>query len=654
MAFEDVLLRLGVNDAEVRRALDRVVGDVRGMKSTLEGAFSAFGVGEVARKLGEFVKSGADAADKMGKLAQKAGLSTEAMSGLAYAAKLGDIGTDDLGTSLAKLSKTMGDAAQGGKSQQAIFKALGVAWQDATGNLRPVGMVLADIADAFANAEDGPAKAAFAMELFGRSGAALIPWLNGGAQGIRDATDEAERFGFVVSDSAAKAADEFNDNLDRLHMLGQAVAMQIAGELAPSLNALTTTLMDSAAQVGGARSAANGFADSLRILASVAVVTWGVIETGAAHAAAPLAALALAVKGEFAAAGQALLNWRGEVTSQWEGMKAQLDAIWTKGGTGGLQGALKREGGPASGPKRQLRLPVGDDVDKARLKALAEQMKDFNRLVEEAEKVMDAVATPSQKYADTLNDLDRLFGQGAIDQETYAAAVKKAGDDYFKASGGADRLKDSMEAFNRTVDEAERVMDAVASPLEKYQQEMAKLQDLLASGAISQQQFDAAADRAAITLAKSNVVLSGLADGGANAFRSLVEAARNGANAIDALWESMLNSFLSIVDQMISAWIQAQLLMAGGKALAGGGFAGLGETADVGGFMGLESMSLGQTAAAATASTAQAVTASSGSKTLVIAPRLLDGHGFGDWWDRNEDRIVRKMDRLSYLGRIGG
>lgn len=679
----DLLIRMGVDSAEVRKGLKSVQSDLQkftrdvgAMKSTLEGAFAAVGIGVAAQKLAAFVKSGADAADQMGKLAQKAGLSTEAMSGLVYAAKLGDIGSEDLGAALAKLSKTMGDAAQGGKSQQAIFKALGVEWKDSAGNLRPVSMVLEDIADAFAGAEDGPAKAAAAMEIFGRSGASLIPWLNAGAAGMRAGADEAERFGFIVSDEAAKAADEFNDNLDRLHMLGQAVAKQLAGELAPSLNALVDSLLNSATEAGGARAAAEELATGLRVLASVGLGVYAAFKM-ASLALAEWAALSATLKGDTPLWKRLLFplpTFIRDATGKGDALKAVLDesdkdfarfgenvkeiwaGIWnTSGGGNNDNLGWAPEGDPQSHeearPRRKLRLP-DDSAEKARLKALAEWMKDFNKLVDEAEKVMDSVATPTEKYEITLRDLGALLAKGAIDQETYARAVKKAGADYFEASGGAKRLKDEMEVFNRTVDEAEKIMDDAAGPLAKYRTEMDRLTQLLQMGAINQEQFAFASDQAAIALAKSNTVISGMADAGVDAFRTIVDAARQGTNILEALWQSFLKSFQAIIDKMVSDWIQAQILMAGGKALSLGGYAGLGETADVGGFMGLESAAYGASAAP-TASLAQsAVAAGAGTTEIHMTVNAVDAASFDELLGRNEGVLAARMARLAYKGRV--
>ena len=49
-----------------------------------------------------------------------------------------------------------------------------------------------------------------------KSGADWIPMLNMGRDGLREAYKDAERFGMIVSQQAATAADEFNDKLGNM------------------------------------------------------------------------------------------------------------------------------------------------------------------------------------------------------------------------------------------------------------------------------------------------------------------------------------------------------------------------------------------------------------------------------------------------------
>lgn len=177
----------------------------------------AVAVAGVATAFGMSVKAQIDVADQLNKTSQKAGLTTQELSRLSYAADLSDVSSETLGKSMTKLSKTLVGAANDGASPAAqAFQQMGVAVRNQDGTLRSSSAVLADVAEKFAGYKDGAAKTALATELFGKAGAQLIPLLNQGRDGLQQAGDEAERFGLVLDKKTTMAAEAFNDNLRRL------------------------------------------------------------------------------------------------------------------------------------------------------------------------------------------------------------------------------------------------------------------------------------------------------------------------------------------------------------------------------------------------------------------------------------------------------
>jgi hypothetical protein len=193
--------------------------------------------------LGAAVKRSADHADELGKMAQKVGVSVEALSRLEYAGRLADVSLEQLGTGLRKLSQNMLDLAAGrGQTAKTAFDALGIAVKDANGQLRASDVVLAEVADKFARMEDGSTKTALAVSLFGRSGAELIPLLNEGKAGLAEMAAEADRLGVTISTKTAKSAEAFNDNLTRLSAAGEGLANKIMEAVIPSLADLSNTV----------------------------------------------------------------------------------------------------------------------------------------------------------------------------------------------------------------------------------------------------------------------------------------------------------------------------------------------------------------------------------------------------------------------------
>lgn len=200
----------------------------------ISAAMGAMGAG-----LALAIKGQLNAADEMGKAAQKFGVPVEALSRLKYAADLSDVSMETLGTGLKKLSSNMVAAAKGGKSQTEMFAAMGVSVVDAEGKLRGTEAVLQDVAAQFASMPDGAEKTALAVKLFGKAGADMIPLLNAGKTGLQAMAAEATKLGLVISADTARSAENFNDNLTRLKGAMGGLVVQITASLAPTLEKLS-------------------------------------------------------------------------------------------------------------------------------------------------------------------------------------------------------------------------------------------------------------------------------------------------------------------------------------------------------------------------------------------------------------------------------
>lgn len=198
----------------------------------------------MATSLGAMVRSTADVQDEMGKMAQKAGMTVEAFSGLGYAAKLAGADTETLVKASKALSGNIIEAARAGDQSKTIFGALGIAVKDAAGGLRATDQILLDVAGKFAGMEDGAKKSALAVQLFGKSGLELVPFLNQGKEGIQALTKEAEKLGIVVSGDAARASEKFNDNLERLSTSAEGLKRSIGNAALPMLNELAQQFVD--------------------------------------------------------------------------------------------------------------------------------------------------------------------------------------------------------------------------------------------------------------------------------------------------------------------------------------------------------------------------------------------------------------------------
>lgn len=194
-AFKSV--KGGLND--LTTSVGAVTGKIAGLTAVLAA------IGSAAQ-----VKGLIDSADNMNKLSQKTGIAVSELSSLSNTADLAGVSNDQLASALVKLNKNIAEAASGSKEQSEAFRNLGISVKDANGNIRPTSDILGDVAGAFQGAADGATKTQYAMALFGKSGADLIPFLNTGKQGIKE-------FGASFGDEFAKNAEQFNDNITKIN-----------------------------------------------------------------------------------------------------------------------------------------------------------------------------------------------------------------------------------------------------------------------------------------------------------------------------------------------------------------------------------------------------------------------------------------------------
>lgn len=232
-------------------AVDQATETVRRVQTSVErlhnsfsrmGTFLAGGIGVGA--FAALLKSTINAADEISKLSQKTGIAVEQLSALKYAAGLSGIDTQGLGKAVKGLSANMVEAHDSTSKAARVFKAMGV---DISGGVNPT---LHKLADVFSKLEDGELKATLAVQLFGKEGMNMIPFLNQGADGIKKLTLEAERLGLVFDEKTAKAAEQFNDNLGAIKASSEALAITLVNKTADSLVRISAA-MKAAAEDGG-------------------------------------------------------------------------------------------------------------------------------------------------------------------------------------------------------------------------------------------------------------------------------------------------------------------------------------------------------------------------------------------------------------------
>ena len=237
MKVADLFALLGLKvDRKSFAVGDRLMSGIK----TAVASIAAYKTVDWARGL---VQSTADAADHFSKLAASTGIAIEPLQELAYAADLSGVPVEALSSALNIFNRNAGAAARGSKEQARAFKAAGVDAKALAKGSISVEEALGQVADKIASMPDGQKKASLAMDVLGRSGAQLIPFLNEGREGLAALRAEARELGIVFDQETASAFEQFNDDQSRFKASLTGLKYTIVKELLPHLQGAVTRVL---------------------------------------------------------------------------------------------------------------------------------------------------------------------------------------------------------------------------------------------------------------------------------------------------------------------------------------------------------------------------------------------------------------------------
>lgn len=167
----------------------------------------------------------------MDDVAQRTGLTVEAVTELGFAAEMAGASTEDLEKAFVGMAKIMSSAGEGSAQANEKLAALGITVED-------LGKLSQDqrfelFAERISQIEDPAQRAATAMEVFGKSGAKLLPMMADGAKGIKAMREEAQRLGLSMSTEDAQNAAAVGDQIEQVGKQIKMVWFQVGAAIAP-------------------------------------------------------------------------------------------------------------------------------------------------------------------------------------------------------------------------------------------------------------------------------------------------------------------------------------------------------------------------------------------------------------------------------------
>lgn len=189
------------------------------------------------------VKAG-KAADDIATMSKVTGISTDNLQKYSYAADLVDTSVEAIAKANKKLTKNAYSAANGSKAQAEAFEAIGVSVTDANGNLRDSESIFQDVITALGKMENETERDAIAQKLMGKSAAELNPLIEDQGETYKRVSETLAKYDLdYIDEDTIKKAQEFNDELDTMKLLGSVafsmIGSELAGYLAPALKKVT-------------------------------------------------------------------------------------------------------------------------------------------------------------------------------------------------------------------------------------------------------------------------------------------------------------------------------------------------------------------------------------------------------------------------------
>ena len=523
-------------------------------------------IGEGLNFIGYLVKSSIDAADAQSKLAVSLGMTTEQVSQYAYAADLAGVSQEELGASTAKLARLVADAAAGGKTASEVFASMGLDVRDANGEVKGSSTILGEVADKFASYKDGVEKTALAQEIFGKSGARLIPFLNQGSAGLADLAREADLLGITLTDSAGKSAEQFNDNLTRLQKAKEGLGRQIAEKLLPTLETLTNQLFESAKSGNIMGRAAEVAATGVKLLVSAGTILIGVFKT-VGECLGGIAAAAVALfSGRFAEANRIAAQVGADLVGNIKGTASTVAAIWGDAGKK-VEGDAPKTGG-------KLAAPIVLAAEKVRKEAKAIK-SEAEKIYEQIEKQLGALKfdVDTAGASDRIKGLIELTQKGASGEQIQRYLDLSAALEAYKR--GVEATAEAERGRMDVLREGAELTEKMRTPSEALGSEVSRLNDLLAAGAISWETYSRAvfAAQDAFDAAQPSIkATTTMAEEFAKRARENIQDSIGDGlvEIMNGNFKSIGDSFVKMLQRMVAEALAAQLA----QAMFGGGGAG--------------------------------------------------------------------------------
>jgi len=233
--------KIGDLERDLKKAEGRANTAGKRIARNMQGAFK--GIGAIRVKLGllvfalvqiaslgpmkRLVEGSLEAADAIGKTADKLGISNSALQEFQFAAVQSGVKLETLNMGLQRFGRRSAEAASGTGEARDALKQLKIELTDGQGALRSTEALFVDSMKALADIENPLERVRLGFKLFDSEGVALVNL----AGNLGELRDEAQKMGIVLDDEVIAKSSETKDTLS-------ALAKVTSAQLTPALSDL--------------------------------------------------------------------------------------------------------------------------------------------------------------------------------------------------------------------------------------------------------------------------------------------------------------------------------------------------------------------------------------------------------------------------------
>lgn len=217
------------------------------------------------------------AAERIHNLSQELGVASDQLQVLQAVGGEFGLSTEQMTGAMRRASRMTSELSMGTPAAQKAFAQLGLTMQDMAG--LDAAQQFSLIADRIA-ALPPQMQAAAAIDIFGRSGQALLPFLRQGGDGIREMDRLMTDLGVKMSGPQVAAIEAMGDALGRLILPVQGFINQFLAGVAPAITAVSNLIVQFFAEnTKGwtvATTLANGLVQGIRLVVGAMTILTGI------------------------------------------------------------------------------------------------------------------------------------------------------------------------------------------------------------------------------------------------------------------------------------------------------------------------------------------------------------------------------------------